>query len=202
MYFNKQILNEGIIFWIKNVYNHFKNKENKEMTMEQAANKLRRNFYEFYNKTDHSKEQEYSEIMYKGLQSINHYNNLVDKYVKEEGLDDGPYAINFTDLNKKLHIEKYFADNYPTIFKLLKTPENLFGLMFFKEFAHDMFKKTLGAAMAVPVPIYVKNKSYIVFVTFDEDRTYNLFTITATKNGELGLDTCKLQDLTTTLRVL
>ena len=47
MYFCEQLLNEGIIFWFKNVYNHYKRKENKEMTMDQAFNKLLRSMNEF-----------------------------------------------------------------------------------------------------------------------------------------------------------
>ena len=198
MYFCEQLLNEGIIFWFKNIYNHYKRKENKEMTMDQAFNKLLRSMNEF-EKDNYKKNLNL--IYQKAHQEIDKYVNRCINLINQEELEveevPWPFPVNCKELEKKIHLRKYFKQNYLKISNIFHDcDDDLYSLIFYKTFSHELFKSSFGATIAIPLVIYGRNnESNIIFVTFDDEQLYSLFTVIAPNNGEDGLNTCHLLKL-------
>lgn len=193
MYFNYKkinILDEGALFWLKNVFNHYTRGESGNISFEKAYDKLMRSIKEFNNA--HFDEKL---IFKKAHRAIDEYVGKVVFNMRELNMKDGPFPVDCKKLQKKLKIKEYFDSDYPEISRMIKNEDDLYGLVYYAVFSDQLFKSSFGATMAIPIVIYGNGEANIIFVTFDEDAIYKLFTVTAYNSGLDGAYKSNLTEL-------
>lgn len=193
MYFNYKkidLLDEGALFWIKNVFNHYIRGESGDISFEQAYDKLIRSLEEF-NSAHFDKKL----IFKKAHRAIDEYVGNVAFNMRQLNAKDGPLPVDCKKLQKKLKIKEYFNSDYPEIAKMFKNEDDLYGLVYYAVFSDQLFKSSFGATMAIPLVIYGNGEANIIFVTFDENSIYKLFTVTAYNSGLDGAYKSNLTEL-------
>ena len=193
MYFNYKkldFLNEGVLFWMKNVLNHYGRLEDGDMSYEQAHDKLSRSFKEFYSANFDEKL-----ITKKARRAINEYLGKVAYNMKELNMKDGPLPVDCKKLKKKLKLKEYFDSDHSELSTVYKNEDDLYALVYYSIFADKLFRSNFGATMAIPLILYENGEANIIFVTFDENKIYKLFIVTAFNNGFDGAYKSNLTEL-------
>lgn len=193
MYFDDKkinFINEGAIFWLKNVFNHYTSRENKKISYEQAYDKLVRTTQEF-------NEAKFDEklIFKKAHRALDEYIDKLLIDMKDSNMKDGLFPVDCKRINTKFRIKDYFDSYHPELSRIYQNEDDLFSLVYYAAFSDELFKSNHGSTMAIPLVIYRNGEANTIFATFNENKIYKLFTVTAYNSGLDGAYKCNLTEI-------